>query len=252
MSPVRLDLASELAAVADDVAPALALPGTDELLQALVATTRRVYGAAAVSILSLDLVDDALVYRASDGAGAENVRGVRLEAGRGLSWYVASSGQAISVEEVRQDPRFATDIAQRLGYVPERMLVFPVADARGEVLGVLSILDRDSSIDGATALELGTSFARQVALCFEVGDGARLLGATLLRAVADAVQEEHRDLATALRRRASARRAVDAEVAAVAARIGELRRLGPGIAATGGRILDELITHGRAARGRRR
>ncbi|MNC98601.1 hypothetical protein D3C83_166180 [compost metagenome] len=68
----------------------------------------------------------------------------------------------------------------------------------------------------------------------------------------EAVREEHRDLATALRRRAGVKRAPDAEVAALSARVGELRRLGPGIAATGGRIIDELIAHGRAARGRRR
>jgi GAF domain-containing protein len=253
LSPNQPDLVRQLAAIADDVAPALGLPSADDLLSAICITARHVFAAAACSIALLDEEAGELVYRAADGAGSEEVVGLRLSIGRGIAGYVASSGMAIGVDAVADDPRFAADVAERTGYVPNHLLVVPITAPTGEVMGVLSVLDAGSAGPAsAEALDVATAFASQAALALAVASSVERLGSTLLRAMADASRNNDSELATALRRRAASTRGRDAELAALAARIGELRRLGPGITATAGKILDELVAHARAARGRRR
>ena len=245
------DLVARLAAVAADTAPALNLPDLDEWLTAVAATARRFFGAASCSIAVLDEEAETVEYRFADGRAAEGIIGVQLEIERGLAGYVASSGQAISVESVRDDPRFASDVAERTGYVPDRALLAPLLAPSGEVLGVLTVLDRDPSLAGGEAIELAFSFAEQAAVGVRLSRAVEDLGQALLLAMAEA----HRDdveLTAALRERAEATEGPQADIARVAALIGELRQLGPSLAATATAILEELVEYGRAARGRRR
>lgn len=244
---------AQFAAAATDVAPALGLPGADALLRSVCATARKVFRAAACSVAELREDEGVLVYRVADGEGAEGITGTRLSLDRGVASFVATSGQAIATDQVRQDPRFATDVAGATGYVPHALLVVPIQAATGEVLGVLSILDADrDAVPADEALDLAAGFADQAALALVLGSTVGRIGAVLVRAVADAVADDDRDLAAALRRRARATKGSDAEVAALAGRFAELRRLGPGVTATAGRIVDELLAHARASRGRRR
>jgi GAF domain-containing protein len=250
--PTRRDLVAQLAATANDVAPALGLPEADELLASVCATARRVFRAAACSVAELREDEGVLVYRVADGEGAEGIRGVELPLGRGVASYAATAGQAVAVDRVQHDPRFAAEVAETTGYVPQAMVVVPIQASTGLVLGVLTILDPDrEAVPAGEALELAASFADQAALGLALGTTVSRLGAVLLRSMADAVEADDQELATALRRRAGASRGPDAEVAALAARFGELRRLGPGVTATAGRMVDELLAYARAARGRR-
>jgi len=247
------DLVTQVAATATDLAPALGLPDAEELLRSVCVTARRVFRAAACSVAELREDEGQLVYRMADGEGAEEVRGMRLPLGSGVASYVASSGQALAVDKVRTDPRFAADIADATGYVPQALLVVPITASTGDVLGVLSLLDVDSeAVPPESVLDLAAAFADQAALALALGTTVTRLGAVLLEAIADAAQAEDRGLATALRRRAAASKGPDADAAALAARFHELRRLGPGVTATAGRIVDELIAYARASRGRRR
>lgn len=253
MTAPKRDLVAQLAATATDLAPALGLPDADELLLSVCVAARRVFRAAACSVAELHEDEGVLVYRTADGEGADNVRGMRLSLDTGVASYVATSGQALVVDQVRADPRFAVDTAEATGYVPQALLVVPITAATGEVLGVLSLLDIDrEAVSPEDVLELADAFADQAGLALTLGTTVTRLGAVLLEALGDAVQQEDRDLASALRRRARSAKGPDADVAALAARFHELRRLGPGVTAMAGRIVDELITYTRASRGRRR
>lgn len=253
MTVPKRDLVTQLASTATDLAPALGLPDTEELLQSVCTTARQVFRAAACSVAELDDAGGTLVYRVAVGEGAEQVRGMRLPLGSGIASYVASSGQALAVDQVRADPRFAADVADATGYVPQALLVVPIAASTGEVLGVLSLLDVDGhAVPPGAVLELAAAFADQAALALAVGTTVTRLGAVLLEAVADAAEEGDGDLARALRRRAMAAKGPDADAAALAARFHELRRLGPGVTALAERIVDELVVYARASRGRRR
>lgn len=115
--------------------------GAAEPLAALTRASAAVLDAAAVSIAVEDPVDGALVYRAAWGAGADEVLGLRLAHGVGLAGAVLREGRSVCVADCRCDPRFSADAADRTGYIPHTMLVVPLR-ARGEVVGVLSALDR--------------------------------------------------------------------------------------------------------------
>jgi hypothetical protein len=102
---------------------------------------------------------DHLHYVAADGRGADGILDLRLPAGRGIAGFVAATGQALITDRVADDARFARDVAERVGYIPTTMLVVPVRADQGEVIGVMSVLDRTSVVAGADALALGTALA---------------------------------------------------------------------------------------------
>jgi len=112
-----------------------------ELLERIVRTTAGVFEAAAVSIALVDRATSELVYQAAWGAGADEVVGMRLARGQGLSGSVVESEEGVAIPDCRSDPRFAESVAKKTGYVPHTMLVAPL-ERDGEVIGALSILDR--------------------------------------------------------------------------------------------------------------
>jgi GAF domain-containing protein len=145
---------------------AVDLPAVSELLEALCDTARVSFGAESVSIAQVVEVGGNLVYVSASGRGAEAVVGMLLPFGRGLAGYAVAAGEALAVDDVVQDPRFARDVAERIGYVPNSVLVAPIRNG-DDVIGVLSVLDR-SQPAGAAALDLAGRFARAAAGAFEL------------------------------------------------------------------------------------
>lgn len=177
----------------------------DTVLERIAAVARRTFGAASCSIALLDEAAGELVYRAADGEAAERVVGLRLPVARGLAGFAASAGQALIVDNVVADPRFAADVAERVGYVPQRMLVTPIA--RGdETLGVLSIVDPPTEAPPGAGLELAGVLADAAAAAVElagVADPAAVAGlGPLAGPLVDlrALGEDERDTAAALLR----------------------------------------------------
>jgi hypothetical protein len=97
-------------------------------------------GATAVSIARV--TDDGLLYVAADGRGAAGIVGTLLPPGAGIAGFVAATGQSLMVRDPTSDPRFARDVGERVGYVPGDIQCVAVLDRDGEVVAVLSLLDR--------------------------------------------------------------------------------------------------------------
>lgn len=125
-------------------------------LRPLVGLARHVLDATSVSIALVD--GDELAYVVAEGRGADRVVGLRLHLGRGIGAYAAVSGQTVEVASVVDDPRFARDVAESIGYVPDAILAAPVLDEDGDVVGVLSVLDR-----GPDDRRAGLAIAEQLA-----------------------------------------------------------------------------------------
>ena len=115
--------------------------GRPSLIGAVARTAAGIFDAAAASIALVDPNSQELVFKAAWGAGADEIVGVRLAPGTGLSGSVASSGEPVFVADCRNDPRFAASIAANTGYVPNTMLIVPL-NRGDQTLGVLSLLDR--------------------------------------------------------------------------------------------------------------
>jgi GAF domain-containing protein len=239
----------ELAALANAVGPALAPVGYDELLLSIIEAARRLFDAAACSLALLDEEADELVFHVASGAGAPDVVGLRIPAGSGIAGWVVTSGQAIAIDDVSRDPRFAADTAQSTGYVPRSILAMPLETER-RMLGCIEVLDRrGGGAPGVDDMELLSVFARQAALAIEGGRVFSDLGRALLAAVA-AAAGDNADLRTGLERVAATEAAPQRDLVELARLFYELGRLGPEERLVATRIVSELLAFSQRRRAR--
>jgi GAF domain-containing protein len=218
------ELLRELGDLATALGPAVRPAGTDELLRSLTETARRLFGAAACSLALLSADESELVYTVAAGEGADDVTGMRISSGQGIAGWVVQSGQPIAVSDVASDPRFARDTAEATGYVPQAILAVPVETPQ-RILGVISLLDRDSRRPGAEQdMALLSLFADQAALALASVEAFGMLGRVLLGALAEAAAGQ--ELAGVLRQTAAGLPAADADLATLAATFAALARRG--------------------------
>lgn len=218
------ELLAQLGELAASLGPAVRPAGTDELLRSLTETARRLFGAAACSLALLSEDESELVYTVAAGQGADDVTGMRIPASRGIAGWVVQSGQPIAISDVASDPRFAREQAEQTGYIPRAILAVPV-ETHGRLLGVISLLDRDSRRPGAEQdMALLSLFADQAALALASVERFSRVGQVLLEAMAQAAAGD--DLADTLRRAADALPDADADLAELAAAFAALARRG--------------------------
>jgi GAF domain-containing protein len=115
--------------------------GRRALLQSIVEMTRGVFAARACSIMGHDSAARELVFEAVAGEGADTLVGQRIPDRTGLAGWSLASEEPIAVADVVHDPRFARDVAERTGYVPTAITVYPLL-AGERSLGVLNVLDQ--------------------------------------------------------------------------------------------------------------
>jgi len=142
-----------------------------ELLRSVVGVARAIFAARASSILLLDEDANELVFEAVVGEGEEGLLGRRFPAGTGVAGWVMAARTPLVIEDVAADPRFAKDVAEGTGYVPQGLMAVPLLhDERA--LGVLEVLDRQSHFT-LQEMELLGLFASQAAIALDLLQRAR-------------------------------------------------------------------------------
>ena len=160
------DLRDLLLAVATTATLAAPAPHQAALRQ-IVATAVDVLDAQAASLFLLDEESDELVFAVALGGKAEEVQQFRLPIGRGIAGYVAATGQPIAVADAGADPRFAREIGEAVGYIPQTILCVPLV-LDGRVVGVLEVLDKSGGVTFSTRdMEVLGQFASLAALVVE-------------------------------------------------------------------------------------
>jgi GAF domain-containing protein len=138
------------------------------LLAAIVEVARSIFGARASSILLLDEATDELVFEAVVGEGEDELLGVRFPAGKGIAGWVLATRTPLVIEDVRTDPRFASDVAEGTGYVPSGLMAAPLLHDE-DALGVLEVLDRpEASLFSLQEMELLGLFANQASIAVDL------------------------------------------------------------------------------------
>jgi GAF domain-containing protein len=142
------------------------------LLQSIADVARAIFVAQAASIAVLDPASRRFRFEAVAGEGSTRLLGTTFPFGEGIAGTVAQTGEAMVVDDLSRDPRFARDVAEESGYVPNAIMVAPLLGEE-DTLGVLSVLDRGRT-DRTTLqeLELLDAFAAQAALAVQLGEGA--------------------------------------------------------------------------------
>jgi len=148
-----------------------------ELLRSVVEVARAIFRARASSVLLVDEDANELVFEAVVGEGEETLLGQRFPAGTGVAGWVLATRTPLVIEDVGRDPRFAKDVAEDTGYVPEGLMAVPLlADERA--LGVLEVLDRQAKFT-LEEMELLGLFAAQATVALDLLQRAREAEAAL-------------------------------------------------------------------------
>jgi GAF domain-containing protein len=160
-----------MAAVAAGVLPAE--EAHRALLTSVAETARAIFGAKAASIFLYDEGTDELVFEAVAGTGADTLIGRRFPSSSGIAGWVLVTRQPLVIEDVREDPRFAKDVAADTGYVPKGIMAVPLLH-EDRSLGVLEVLDRPAQAAFTLAeMDLLGLFASQAAIALDLTQATR-------------------------------------------------------------------------------
>ena len=157
------------------------------LLQSIADVARAIFLAEAASIAVLDPASRRFRFEAVAGQGAGRLLGSTFPFGEGIAGTVAQTGEAMVVDDLTRDPRFARDVAEESGYVPNAIMVAPLL-GEDDTLGVLSVLDRGrTGRSTMQELQLLEAFAGQAALGLMLGESAERAAGLLEGAPGDDV-----------------------------------------------------------------
>ncbi len=123
------------------------------------------FDAERVSILTLDPQAQYLTLTAWAGRYPENIQGVKVPIGEGVSGWVAATGEPLLVPDMERDIRFTGHVEDR--YRTKSFISVPLK-SRGRLLGVMNVTDTTMN-DGFTEENLRTlqSLALQVGMGME-------------------------------------------------------------------------------------
>ncbi len=147
----------------------------DEVLELVVRYAASLLNAEGGSLLLLDEDSGDLIFRISSGPAGEQLRGMKVPAGRGIAGRCFSSNQPIIANDVRHDSSWYRAFDQQADFVTRSILAVPLS-VRGRTIGVLEAVNRkDGGKFNKEDAELLLSFGSQAAIAIE---NARLFTST--------------------------------------------------------------------------
>jgi adenylate cyclase len=138
-----------------------AIDTLDELLRTIVELSAEQTDADRGTLFLNDERTCELYSRVAQGA---RVREIRIMNNAGTAGHVFISGQGIIVHDAYSDPRFDAAIDQETGYLTKSILCAPIRTAKGEIIGVLQMLNKKHGEFNAEDLRLLEAMTEQTAL----------------------------------------------------------------------------------------
>jgi len=146
-----------------DVATALAAPfDLRTMLAEVISAAKQVLDADRGSVWLYDAAADELVLEI-----ATELRTVRVPAGTGLVGTCARQRRIINVPDCYADPRFDPAVDRNSGYRTRCMLTLPLVGHRGELVGVMQVLNKRDGVFDAKDEALATALAAQCAVALQ-------------------------------------------------------------------------------------
>jgi len=122
--------------VARDVAAQNTL---DEMLLSIVEVSTQETGAESGTLFLNDEETGELYSRVAEGG---TIREIRMMNSTGVAGNTFTTGIGVIVDDPYSDPRFNPDVDRQTGYVTNSLLCAPVRTTKGEVIGVLQMLNK--------------------------------------------------------------------------------------------------------------
>ncbi len=117
----------------------------DRLLSLVVEAAAKVVSADRGTLFIVDQETGELWSKVAQGMGTSEIRVPR---GQGIAGAVAITGEIANLSDAYADPRFNPAVDRATGYSTHNMLCVPLSNSRGDVVGVLQLLNkRDGNFD---------------------------------------------------------------------------------------------------------
>src|SRR2546428_7663573 len=78
---------------------------------------------------------------ADEGAARPLMQSIRLPVGKGISGYVAATGEPILLNDPYSDPRFYQEVDKKSGVRTRNLLTVPILNESREIIGVMQVLN---------------------------------------------------------------------------------------------------------------
>ncbi len=98
------------------------------------------------SIILLDATGKEMEFSIARGEKAKELKEYKLKLGKGIAGKVAQTGVACIANDLKNHPDFNRKLAEKIGYVPEKILCVPIK-CNKKILGVVEIMDKYDGSD---------------------------------------------------------------------------------------------------------
>jgi len=92
---------------------------------------------------------------------------LRIPANKGIAGYVASTGKPLNITDAYDDPRFDPSTDQKTGYRTRTVLCMPVHNAKGELIGVTQLINKNQGTFTTSDEEFLRAFNSQAGMALQ-------------------------------------------------------------------------------------
>ena len=136
----------------------------DVLFQIIMDQTNQIMGTERSTVFLFDKEPNELWSLVATGMGENEIR---IKADSGVAGWVLKSKTPLIINEPYSDPRFYSDVDKRSGFITQNILCIPIINRRGDCIGVLQTLNKESGAFTDEDIELLDSISHYVAVALE-------------------------------------------------------------------------------------
>ncbi|AFM11080.1 PP2C family protein-serine/threonine phosphatase [Turneriella parva] len=139
----------------------------DEVLRLVLQEMRALSGAEIASIFLINKKDQVLEFAATTDAQAELLKNIRVPLGKGISGYVAQTGEYVNQSDIKTDSRYYKEVDVTRGGETKSYLCVPLK-LRGEIKGTVQLMNKAGGHPFTDAdVRLMLNFSTQAAMAIE-------------------------------------------------------------------------------------
>lgn len=139
----------------------------DEVLRLVLQEMRTLSGAEIASIFLINKKDQVLEFAATTDEKADLLKNIRVPLGKGISGYVAQTGEYVNQSDIRNDERYYKEVDLTRGGETKSYLCVPLK-LRGEIKGTVQLMNKAGGQPFTDAdVRLMLNFSSQAAMAIE-------------------------------------------------------------------------------------
>jgi phosphoserine phosphatase RsbU/P len=139
----------------------------DEVLRLVLQEMRTLSGAEIASIFLINKADQVLEFAATTDPKADLLKDIRVPLGKGISGYVAQTGEYVNQNDIQSDTRFYKEVDITRGGETKSYLCVPLK-LRGEIKGTVQLMNKVGGLPFTEAdVRLMLNFSSQAAMAIE-------------------------------------------------------------------------------------